>query len=493
MDTIMLLADMPSGFWPSIIGWFGSFITSYGWTIIVFTIALKLVLSPLDFWQKLSLRKTQRQQALLAPELQKIQEKFSYDKNLMQQKQMELYKKNKINPAGGCLPMLVYMVLTLAVFLTLFSSMTTISQFKIKNEYQTLQNTYVENYYNFKSEFESDKTNASTIKITYENKEYNYYELAEVAGEQFDTLSEEERAKYENKETFVTTFVDTTIKVVAQDEVLEKFNEIKQSWLWIKNIFRPDNYSSSFPDYAGYIAQDKTLYNEKLDETTNQKYYYKSIDSNAEGSTNGYYYLVTAGENDSAAEIATQNAEILTKAQAQGKIDYNNVTLSVQNAYSSWNGYFILVIMAAGLTLLSQLLASVGAKAKNKNGETVKVNQQTNKIMLVVMPLIMVWFTWGYSALFAIYIVTNSAMSILINYLCNLIINKIDGKRANQELVTISMKDRNMKTSSKINTNAMAHEDYRIQKKGEIIYEKLDKKSKKEQKNSKKNNNKGEN
>ena len=54
MDIVNLIsANMPSGFWENIIGWFNSFITSYGWAIIVFTIALKIVLSPLDFYKKI--------------------------------------------------------------------------------------------------------------------------------------------------------------------------------------------------------------------------------------------------------------------------------------------------------------------------------------------------------------------------------------------------------------------------------------------------------
>ena len=486
MDTIMLLAkDMPQGFWSSIIGWFGSFISSYGWTIVVFTIVLKLVLSPLDFYQRLSMRKTQRQQALLQPEMAKIQEKFGHDKNLMQQKQMELYKKNHINPASGCLPILIYMAVTLVVFITLFSSMNTISEYKINKEYQTLQQTYIENYTNYKANFESDQTAESAIKITYEGNDYNYYQLVEFAKNEFNTNKNEEGkyiigdSTFENETDFATAFVDTTLKTVAQDKVLQKFNEIRQSWLWVKNIFRPDNQSSSFPNYAEFINQNKSMYNEKTVDGSEQKYYYKSIDENAENSTNGYYYLT---------DNAEENATILANAKLQGEKDYNNVTLAVQKAYSSWNGYFILVILAGALTVLGQLFGSAGSKTKNQNGEMIKVKQPVNKMMLIVMPLFMMWFTFGYTALFAIYIVTNSLVSLLIGYLINLIVNKFDAKSQTKELVKISMKDRTAKVTSRINGNSMANQDYRIQKKGDIIYEKpekADKKSKKSAKNEK--------
>ena len=46
--------------WHAIISWFGSWITNYGWAIIVFTIALKLVMSPLDIYQRISSKKQQK-------------------------------------------------------------------------------------------------------------------------------------------------------------------------------------------------------------------------------------------------------------------------------------------------------------------------------------------------------------------------------------------------------------------------------------------------
>lgn len=483
MDNLMLLADMPGGFWQSIIGWFGSFITNYGLTIIVFTIALKLILSPLDFYQRYSMRKTQRQQALLKPELDKINQKYGHDKNLAQQKQMELYKRNGVNPASGCLPMLIYMIATMVIFFSLFSAMNGISQFKIEKEYQTLQQTYVENYVNFKNDFLLDQTSTSSVKVTYNGVDYNYYDLHQVAVEEFNANKDENgkytigEVVYENEQAFATSFIDTTLKTVAQDKVLEKFNQIKEGFLWIKNVFRPDNYSSAFPNYSEFIKTNGHIYNVKTIQDTETKYYYHSP------ITDEYFTLEQAPEGASAEEITQineQNATTLANAKVQGEKDYNEVTLSVQNTYRSWNGYFILVILAAVTTLLGQLLGSAGSKAKTKQGEVVKVSQPVNKVLLVVMPALMVWFTWGYSSLFALYIITNSLMSILIGYLVNLIITKIDLNKKDKDLVKISFKDNTTKERRQIKGNEIATQDYRIQKKGAIVYEQPTKKSKKQ-------------
>lgn len=475
MDTLnmILASDMPPGVWQSIIGWFASFITNYGWTIIVFTICLKLVLSPLDFYQKYSMRKTQRQQALLKPELDRINEKYQGNKQLQQQKMMELYKKNNVSPAGGCLPMLIYLFVTMFVFFTLFGAMNNISQYKIKNEYLNLQQVYVENYIDFKADF---LNGTKTIEI--EGVEYNIDLLKTKADEESTQYLQEDGTykigdtTFNTKSEFIDAFVDTSLKTVAQEKVLENFTANKTSFLWIKNIFRPDNYSSSFPNYNEFVKSVDDLYKVKTTEGDRQ-YYYESIDKTA--GDNGFFYLVDSSVEDA----KTQNAEILKNAKIQGQIDFENITKSVRENYSSWNGYFILVALAGLATVLSQLLANAGAKTKAKDGEEVKISQPVNKIMLVVMPLIMIWFTWGYSSAFALYIVANSFSSIAINYLINLIVNKVDAKHEQKELVKISLKDKNKpRINSQIVGGEIASEDYRIQKKGRIIEQKQEKKSK---------------
>ncbi len=467
MDFMILAQQSSTGFWQSIIGWFNSFIGSYGWTFIVFSICLKLVLSPLDFYQKLSMRKTQKQQALLKPELDRIKDKYGNNKELVNQKTMELYRKNKVSPASGCLPMVIYLAVTLVTFFTLFGAINSMSRVNIANEYDTLRNTYITNYIEYKSNFELDKTIDGTVKITIEGVEYNYYELEQKAKEEFNTNKNSEGkyiigdVTFENENDFATAFIDTSLKTIAQDQVLAKYNEIKEGWLWIKNIYRPDNYSSPFPNFKDYISMTGNTFAEKTIEGTEQKYYYQSFDVNAEGSTDGYYYVT---------DDAEVNKETLKKAQVQAEIDFNNVTNSVRQEYGSWNGYFILILLAGLATLLGQLLANAGAKTKAKNGEEVKIPAQTNKIMLVVMPLIMIWFSWSYSALLALYIVVNSLMSILIGYLCNLISNAIESKQKDKELVKVSLKGKEERINKTINTTQSAHEDYRIEKRGRIIY-----------------------
>ena len=76
---------------------------SYGFTIVVITVVIKLVFWPLT---QASTRSMKRMQAL-QPQVKAIQEKFKDDPLKMQKKMGELWKEHKVNPAMGCLPMLI--------------------------------------------------------------------------------------------------------------------------------------------------------------------------------------------------------------------------------------------------------------------------------------------------------------------------------------------------------------------------------------------------
>lgn len=87
-------------------------IPDFGVAIILFTIITKLALLPLT---KKSIE-SQKAMQDIQPEVKKLQAKYKTDKAMLGQKSMELYKKHGINPAGGCLPLVVQMVF----FITLF-------------------------------------------------------------------------------------------------------------------------------------------------------------------------------------------------------------------------------------------------------------------------------------------------------------------------------------------------------------------------------------
>jgi YidC/Oxa1 family membrane protein insertase len=77
----------------------------YGWAIVLITVALRLAFWPLTAASTRSMKKMQA----LQPQVKAIQEKYKEDPMKAQKKQMELWKENKVNPMGGCLPMVIQM------------------------------------------------------------------------------------------------------------------------------------------------------------------------------------------------------------------------------------------------------------------------------------------------------------------------------------------------------------------------------------------------
>ena len=82
---------------------FSGFISNYGVLVIIFAAAVKLILSPLT----LKSYKSMAAMRELQPQMKEIQEKYKDNPQKQQKATMDLYRKNKVNPLGGCLPMLL--------------------------------------------------------------------------------------------------------------------------------------------------------------------------------------------------------------------------------------------------------------------------------------------------------------------------------------------------------------------------------------------------
>ena len=103
-------------FW--LLGHIHALLGNWGWSIIVLTIIIKLAFFPLS---AASYKSMARMRAV-SPKLQALKEQFGDDRQKMSQAMMELYKKEKINPLGGCLPILVQMPVFLALYWVLLES-----------------------------------------------------------------------------------------------------------------------------------------------------------------------------------------------------------------------------------------------------------------------------------------------------------------------------------------------------------------------------------
>ena len=103
-------------FW--VLQWIHSWIGNWGAAIIVLTILIKLLFYPLSEASYRSMAKMR----VVAPKMQRLKEQFGEDRQRMQQAMMELYKTEKINPLGGCLPIVVQIPVFIALYWVLLGS-----------------------------------------------------------------------------------------------------------------------------------------------------------------------------------------------------------------------------------------------------------------------------------------------------------------------------------------------------------------------------------
>ncbi len=94
------------------------FIGNWGWSILILTLLFKLTFFPLNQISGRSMAKMRRVQ----PRIKALQERYKDDKQHLSQAMMELYKKEKINPMSGCLPMIIQMPIFFALYYVLVYS-----------------------------------------------------------------------------------------------------------------------------------------------------------------------------------------------------------------------------------------------------------------------------------------------------------------------------------------------------------------------------------
>lgn len=113
------------GFWAAIarillwfLNLFHSMIPNWGVAIILLTVLVKLLTLPLSWKSMKSMEEVRK----LAPEIEKLKAKYGEDREKLNMEMMALYQRHKVNPLGGCLPMLIQMPIWIALYTTLLSS-----------------------------------------------------------------------------------------------------------------------------------------------------------------------------------------------------------------------------------------------------------------------------------------------------------------------------------------------------------------------------------
>ena len=396
--------SQPNGVWEKIIMAFHNGIHNYAWAIIVFTIVLKIILLPLDFLNKYVTAKNAKVQKAIQPELEKIQKQYGNNKQIINQKTMELYKKNNYSVTGSCVVMLINMALTLTIFITLFSGLNSMAAYKVQYQYNEIQKSYysVEDY--------------SNVNLAERYKHY-FIEYAS------DTANLNDEGKIKDETAAKTYAIDKVKAEIAtynnetnNANALKRYGEVKESWLWIDNIWKSDtpwtNSVATFKEYSN--SARATFKDVEIKNTADEQ-----------------IGMLTAGDLKSLAEA-----------------EYNQIMDPIRESAGRANGYLIVVILAAGLNLISLLASQGKLKFKRKKKTTLeeepKQKQPGGWLMLVLLPAIMIYITLIYNAVFGLYIFVSSlvttAATPLINWLINVIDKKKQAKKDKEVTVSYSRK-----------------------------------------------------
>lgn len=335
-STLLEIAK-PQGMWEGIIFGLEGFIKNYGWTIILLTVLIKIVMLPFDYFNRYVSKKNAAKMAIVQPEIEKINKRYAGNKDMINQKTMECYKKNNYSVMGSCGIMLVNLVFTAVIFFTLFAGLNKMAEYKIATEFTTLQSVYEQTYTEALASTENTGTTAA------------------------------------EKEAFATQLAKTET-ITAYD------TNVRQGFLWIKNIWRPDTNASVVLSYKDYLKLSKT------------------------------------------------KEENLTEA------DYNKIMQPISEKYNGWNGYYILIVLSAIVTFLSTQIPNWMGKAKAKRTGKPNVDPMAqNKILIYLMPIIMALFTLFYNAMFAIYIVAGAIFGMISNPLITLLVEHMYEKSVKKE------------------------------------------------------------
>lgn len=116
VDYGMLTVIAAPLFW--VLSWIHKVVGNWGWAIILVTVLLKLAFFPLSA----ASYKSMARMRVLMPRLKALQERHKDDRMKLNQEMMELYKKEKVNPMGGCLPILVQIPVFIALYWVLLGS-----------------------------------------------------------------------------------------------------------------------------------------------------------------------------------------------------------------------------------------------------------------------------------------------------------------------------------------------------------------------------------
>ena len=345
--------------------------------ILLFSLILKIIPLPFDIYSRVATKKNALKMERMRPELEKLQRQYANNKELYSQKMMALYKKEGYSTFASCLPTLFTLIFFIIV-ISAFTQYSTYSKIEDFNQMAIAYSQNIKDNENVQVRYYETNANGDIIDAT------NGYVLLESEKESGKTYTVKYYTELEGSIHDKESAYFKQIIAPAQDAAAEKYLETTKShsFLWVKNIWVED-----LPWKKAFVSKDV---------------YKNSTFSYSEGCSCSAKHITSDISNENAYDILMGSPKLDELKEAP-------------------NGYLILVVLSIGSMLLSQLLMTKSQKAQLELQTVDQTAQQTNKMMMWMMPIMFGVFSFMYTASFSLYLI----VSTLFSMVSTLFINKI--------------------------------------------------------------------
>ena len=392
-----------------IIQWIVEIVPNIGLGIVLFTLILKVITLPLDVYSKASMRKNSLKMEKMRPQLEKLQKQYQNDQKMYNQKMMEMYKKNGYSMFGACLPMIV----TLVVFMIVLGSFSDYSQFTNVDVYRQMKESY----------------NGAVLAYAAETEDVSPVSVSYAEGSTGEGGTDYTRTQvYDSDDALITVTITRTMRLGSAGMTDEELGA--QDWSQATAASPIYNVKQAAVEASGDEAVKAALEWAKTSEEG----------ANLDAESQATLAMQRIGRNAAEAKYREGRNKFLwvkniwlpdTSYQHPVQLEsgvpediYNEITMNLAEEKGAANGYYILIIVSIGTMFLSQFIISRSQKAQNELQTADGRGKTTQKVMMIVMPIIFGIFSFFYSAGFSIYMVTSNVFGILSTVTTNFFIDR---------------------------------------------------------------------
>ncbi len=443
-----------------------------GLGIILFSLVLKVIVLPFDIFQRISMRKQNIRMKENKDKMEKLQKQYANDKQMYNQKVMEMQKQNGFSILSSCLPM----ILSLVIFFIAIGAFNAYAKFSTVDNYNTLANAYGDAVKEYVVDLDSAEYGVEVKDVTLpanaetgtpettvkqysivvkansetdtENKKLIYFRLpiteeraatlttealmkAEVEGTDSGArkyyIDVEKAAVYEETKALIEgktdeTQIETTLKdffdkkgAEAAAVSYEKVVAPKTKFLWIKNVWATDaSYKHPVLSHEDFLSD------------------LAASSCGSSCSSNGRFLIgdeeVTVGQNG---ELVLNNIEMTNVYEEE---TYNKVTRNLGEQKDQANGYFILIVLSIGTILLQQVIMQRSQKEQQQYSSVDGQGASQQKMMMITMTIMFGVFSFLYSSAFSIYMIVSNVFSLVSTLIINKFVDMAEEKKEQKAL-----------------------------------------------------------